>query len=319
MPAGAIDPNEEAFAFYRLAPALLSGISATDLSSDFLGYQASAPVIIGAYAGDLILAEPGIMPIVWVAAELGLPLVISEECLTPLEEIAAHHRGTLLQLIAGGPLERAFVLTEKAATAGSIGIVVTALAPVHPMPGFHPGGFDIKAEIARRGLKTIGSAGGVGNMPAFPAWGWGDLAKLVEHAHGLGLKVVVKGVLRPADAQAANTAGCDGVMVSNLGVRQLYRWVPAIDQLTAVRDSAGGTPVMIDGGVRNGGDVVVALCLGASFATLVRPVVRALAGGGEPAVRDLLTSLIEETYTIAAWMGAGTPADLHVSQVVRIR
>lgn len=318
MPPGAGDPNAEAFARYRLVPKLLTGAGAPDLSGAFCGFASKAPIIVGAFAGDRILVEGGLLPIARVAAELGLPMVISEECLTPLDEITRLHSGALLQIIGAGPVERAQALAEKAAQAGAIGLVVTALAPVHPKPGFFPGGFDIKAETARRGLSPIGHAAGLAPPAPFPGWGWDELAGLVRHAGGLGLRVVLKGVMRPEDAAKAAEAGCAGIMVSNIGVRNLYRWAPAIGQLPAAAGAARGAAVALDGGVRNGGDVVVSLALGAQFATLVRPVVGALITGGEAGVRQLLGQLIDDTYTIMSWMGAARPADLDATQVISL-
>jgi isopentenyl diphosphate isomerase/L-lactate dehydrogenase-like FMN-dependent dehydrogenase len=105
-------------------------------------------------------------------------------------------------------------------------------------------------------------------------------------------------------------------MVSNLGVRQLARWMPAVDCLEAARKAApAGLSVVLDGGIRNGGDVIVVRALGADIATMVRPVVLALAGGGEAGVRALLTSLIDEVATIASWMGAARLADLGADSV----
>lgn len=318
MPAGAADPNVEAFARYRLLPRLLTGAGAPDLSGSFCGHLSRAPIIIGAFAGDRILAEAGVLPIARVAAELGLPLIISEECLTPLAEITAVHPAALLQIIGAGPLQRAVALAELAARAGAIGLVVTALAPVHPKPGFYPGGFDIKAETAQRGHSPIGHAAGTAPILPLPSWSWDDLRLVVEHAGKLGLQVVLKGVLRPEDAALAREAGCEGVMVSNIGVRNLYRWAPSISQLPAVAAAASGLGVALDGGVRNGGDVVVSLCLGAQFATLVRPVVRALITDGEPGVRALLGQLVDDVYTIASWMGADSIADFNATQVMSV-
>ncbi|BCJ52901.1 hypothetical protein Asp14428_43760 [Actinoplanes sp. NBRC 14428] len=104
-----------------------------------------------------------------------------------------------------------------------------------------------------------------------------------------GLPVLVKGVLRAEDAVAAVEAGAAGVVVSNHGGRQLDRAVASADALGAVAEAvAGRVPVLVDGGVRNGADVLTALALGARAVLIGRPVLWALATGGAEGVRELL-------------------------------
>jgi len=317
MPADAIDPNEEAIARYRLVPRLMKGARGISTETDFFGYAAAAPLLVGAFAADLIISEEGILPIARAAADLSLPLMVSEECLTPFDRITAVHSQAFLQLRAAGPLERAERLIAQTADEGGKGIMLTALAPVHPRPGLRPGGVDIAAEIARRGLATVGARDGVAHLPPFPSWNWDDVRHVIGFAHGKGLKVILKGVLDPADARQAAKAGSDAVMVSNIGVRQLYRWAPAVEQLPAVRAAAPDLPVILDGGIRNGADAIVAAALGANFACMVRPVIFSMVRGGEAGVRGFLQQVIDDIATIASWMGAESPADLGPDQVTR--
>ena len=318
MPAHATDPNEEAFARYRLVPRLLGGQTDIDLSVSFAGMDIAAPIIVGAFAGDRVFASEGILPIARATAALGLPLMVSEECLTPLAEITAINPRVLLQMRAAGSRERTEAIIAHAAEAGAHGLLFTALAPVHPRPGFFPGGFDIGAESARQGHATIASIAGSDPVPAFPAWDWSMLADMVSIARQAGLVTVLKGVLAPEDAPRAAVAGCAAAMVSNLGVRNLYRWAPSIDRLAPVRQKAGALPLLLDGGVRNGGDIVVACALGAAAVALVRPVVAALVTGGEASVHALLRGLIDDVTTITCWMGVDAPSALTPDQVVRL-
>ncbi|MDQ0394431.1 alpha-hydroxy acid oxidase [Labrys monachus] len=315
---GAGDPNEAAFAAYRLIPRTMRGQAGIDLATPFFGEDLPAPLAVGAYAADRLLSPDGIGPIAKVCHALGLPLIVSEECITPLAEIAAMHGRLWLQLRAAGPKDRVLRLVDEAARHGARGVVLTVLAPVHPRPGLHPGGVDIAGRIGERGWSTIGDPSGVAALPPFPAWSWTDVADVQRHAAAAGLAVIAKGILHPDDGAAALETGCAGLLVSNIGARQFGRWVAAVDRIGTVRARCGDkAAILVDGGIRNGGDIVIASLLGADIAVVVRPVILALAAGGESAVRRLLLSLIDETAAIASWMGAAKLGDLGADQIIR--
>ena len=332
MRDGDIDPNEAALSRYRLVPRILTGCQGVDLACAIFGRMYAAPIGVGAFAADRLFDAAGVAAIGRVCARLRLPLFVSEEAVTPLADVIATGADCWLQLRAAGPVARAERLVLQAADAGCKGIVLTVLAPVHPVPGLHPGGVDVAAEIASRGWSTIGAVEGVARLPAFPAWSDIELTHIVAHAHACGMKIIVKGVLHPMDAKMAVDAGCDGVMVSNIGVRQLYRWAPAIDQLPTIReallatrrpivgDDAPSAPasILIDGGIRQAADIIVACILGAQMAVLVRPVAYALAAGGESGVEQMLSGLIGELTAVCAWMGAANISALGTDQLTRL-
>jgi 4-hydroxymandelate oxidase len=308
------DATATAFSRYRLIPRLMTGQAGIDIRVSFAGQAFAAPLAVGAFAGDRVLHGAGLLPVARVCQRLGLPLMISEETVTPLADIAAAHDGCWLQLRAAGALDRARRLAEAAARCGVKGIIVTALAPAHPTAGSRPGEYSIRAEIAARGWSTIGAEGalGIGSVAAWPQWGWADIRALAADLSSLGLPLIVKGVLRPEDAAAAVEAGCQGVIVSNIGLRQCSRWALPLDCLAEIRAAAAGT-VMLDGGIRSGVDALVACCLGADMVVAVRPVVTALAGGGEVAVLGLLRGWLDEMIAVASWLGVGRLDELDAS------
>jgi isopentenyl diphosphate isomerase/L-lactate dehydrogenase-like FMN-dependent dehydrogenase len=313
------DPNELAWSRYRLVPRVLQGHDHVDVTCRLFGCDYAAPIGVGAFAADRLFGADGVTAIARVCAALGLPLVVSEEAVTPLADITATRVDCWLQLRAAGSLERAVRLAQNAAQAGCQGIVLTVLAPVHPVPGLHPGGVDVAAQVAQRGWPTIGASEGVAKLPAFPSWGMSEMRELLTAVHALGMRLVLKGVMHPADARAAQAAGCDGVMVSNIGVRQSYRWAPVAGQLSTVSEALDGDmALLVDGGIRQAADIVAARVLGAHLSIVVRPVVHALAAGGEAAVRDLLSGLIGEVQAICAWMGAASPGDIARDQLIRL-
>src|SRR5262249_50735667 len=121
---------------------------------------------------------------------------------------------------------------------------------------------------------------------------WDDLAWIRKQWPGM---VYVKGLLDPEDAVRAVALGCDGVVVSNHGGRQLDHALPAIEALPAVVAAVGDrAEVLLDGGVRRGTDVVKALALGARAVLIGRAQIYGLIVGGEQGVLDVLSILRAE-------------------------
>lgn len=119
-----------------------------------------------------------------------------------------------------------------------------------------------------------------------------------------GLPVVVKGVLRADDAVACLDAGASGVVVSNRGGRQLDRAVPSAVALPSVAAAVDGRGVvLVDGGIRSGADVLTAMALGADAVLLGRPVLWALADGGQDGVQGLLPAVHDDLSHVAALAG----------------
>jgi 4-hydroxymandelate oxidase len=125
------------------------------------------------------------------------------------------------------------------------------------------------------------------------------------------LPILLKGVLHPADARLAVAHGVDGLLVSNHGGRQLDGVLATLDALPGIVAAVGGRlPVLVDGGVRRGTDVLVALALGATAVLVGRPVLWGLAVGGAAGVRHVLDLLRADLDRALALAGAARPADL---------
>jgi isopentenyl diphosphate isomerase/L-lactate dehydrogenase-like FMN-dependent dehydrogenase len=123
--------------------------------------------------------------------------------------------------------------------------------------------------------------------------------------------VVATSLPRPDDALRAVEAGVAAVYVSNHGGRQLDSAVPSLDALPAVVDAVGGrVPVLIDGGIRRGTDVVKALALGARAVGIGRPILYGLALEGAAGVRGALQVLKEELTLALALCGRRRPREL---------
>ncbi len=101
--------------------------------------------------------------------------------------------------------------------------------------------------------------------------------------------LVVKGIMGPADAMRSAEIGCDGIIVSNHGGRQLDQAPASLDVLPAIKEAVGDKlTVMLDSGVRRGADILIALCLGAEFVFMGRPTLYGAAAGGIPGVNKAI-------------------------------
>jgi 4-hydroxymandelate oxidase len=136
---------------------------------------------------------------------------------------------------------------------------------------------------------------------------WPDL----EWLAGFGLPVIVKGILHPDDAALAIEHGAAGIGVSNHGGRQLDGAIASLDALPAVvEEVAGRVPVLLDGGVRRGTDVLLAMASGAAAVGIGRPVIWGLAVDGETGVGNVLDLLRSEFENAMALSGAASCTDL---------
>lgn len=141
-----------------------------------------------------------------------------------------------------------------------------------------------------------------------PSVSWSDIAWVRAQWPG---KLVIKGLISPADAVGAVEHGADGVVVSNQGGRQLDSAVPTLEALPLVLDAVGSRCVVFcDGGFRRGTDIIKALSLGAKAVFLGRATLYGAAAGAEAGVFKALTLLGEELDRAMALVGARTPAEI---------
>jgi 4-hydroxymandelate oxidase len=149
-----------------------------------------------------------------------------------------------------------------------------------------------------------------GSMYRFdPAISWQDILWIKEKAGEL--PVLIKGLLTAEDATLAVEHGADGVVVSNHGGRQLDASPASLDALPEIVEAVGGrVPVLVDGGVRRGTDVLVAIALGAEAVLIGRPAAWGLAVAGELGVADVLRILRSEFENTMALCGCKTVSEI---------
>jgi L-lactate dehydrogenase (cytochrome) len=162
------------------------------------------------------------------------------------------------------------------------------------------------------GSATAGSATAVSLRKSAdffdPGISWADIAELRSRWPG---SIVIKGPLGPADALRAVNLGVDAIQLSNHGGRQLDRCVAPADLIVPVREAVGpSVPILVDSGIRNGGDIAVALALGADAAVLGRAYVYGMMAGGEAGVDRALAILAREFRKTMELLGVPSVADL---------
>jgi L-lactate dehydrogenase (cytochrome)/(S)-mandelate dehydrogenase len=139
------------------------------------------------------------------------------------------------------------------------------------------------------------------SLRPFNAQTWRDLE---NYRRTFPRALVVKGIMDPADALRAAEIGCDGIIVSNHGGRQLDQAPASLDVLPAIKAAVGERmTVMLDSGVRRGGDILIALCLGAQFVFFGRPTLYGAAAGGLPGVKKAVDILRGEIDLVMGQIG----------------
>ncbi|WP_207958047.1 alpha-hydroxy acid oxidase [Streptomyces sp. YIM 98790] len=313
--------NEAAFARLRLLPRVLRDTSRRALGVTLLGDRSAMPVLLSPTAFHKLAAPEGERATARAAAATGVIMIVSMASTVSVGDIAAAAPAAprWFQLYLQPDPEITDALVRRAADAGCSALVVTVDSPVlgagerNRRNGFH----DLPPGMRCENLAGLrdGEPGHVRQIVMSPELTWEHIDRLRATT---SLPVLLKGVLHPDDAREAVRRGVDGLLLSNHGGRQLDTVPATIDLLPGIAAAvAGRIPVVLDGGVRRGTDVVKALALGATAVGIGRPVMWALAEGGEKGVRRMLELLREEIDDALALCGATGPAALPPGLVYR--
>ena len=342
--------NEQAFDNVALLPRPLNGAASRDLSVTLFGKKFSMPLGIGPTGLSGLFWPDGECEAARAASAADVPYIASHGSVCTLEDIAAASaRPRWMQVFVY--TDRGFLreMIERAAAAKYDALVLTIDNQLlgnrerDIRNGFSiPPRFGIAGTLAaaskvrwllrmRTTLPKVtfanylkpGEKAGLAPIAARmgslldPSMSWADVDWIRSFWKG---PMVLKGILHTAEAKEAVARGIDGVIVSNHGGRQLDGAAASFDALPAVADAVGGRiPVLVDGGIRRGADVVKALALGASFCLIGRPQLWGLAVGGEAGVRHVLELYRKEIDRVMGLMGASTVADLGPDCILRLR
>ncbi len=333
--------NEAAFGDWSFVPRPLDGPATRDLSVELFGQRLALPVMIGPTGLSGLFAVDGERAAARAAAAAGTAFCLSHASVCTLEQLAETGIAPRwMQIFVYR--ERAFTqwFVERAAASGYDALVLTvdnqllgnrerdlrngftippnfSLPDMVAMLGKLPWLLAMRRELPKITFANYIRPGEAADLASLskrmaglldPGLSWRD----VDWLRGLWTKpLILKGILSPVEARRAVEAGVDGIIVSNHGGRQLDGAISALDALPAIVEAVDGRiPVLLDGGVRRGGDVVKALCLGAAGCLIGRPQLFGLAVGGEAGVAHVLDIYRREIDRTMGLLGAARIADL---------
>jgi isopentenyl diphosphate isomerase/L-lactate dehydrogenase-like FMN-dependent dehydrogenase len=308
--------NVAAWSGWRLRPRVLAGLGEWSTEMELLGDEVSMPVLVAPVAYQGLVDPDGEEAMARAAAAAGTVMCLSTLATMrprPVAEAAPDGR-RWFQLYCFKERAVTRALIEEAVDCGYEAIVVTVDAPrAGNRERDRRTGFEIPEELGVPGVEAaLGSGRAITIEETFdlmePALTWSDLESLASDCR---VPVLVKGVLAAEDAAQAIDRGAAGVVVSNHGGRQLDRCFATADALPEIVEAVGGRgAVLVDGGIRRGVDIAIALALGADAVLVGRPALWGLAAGGEAGARRVLELLREELELTLALCGCASPAAL---------
>jgi len=338
--------NVRAFGELGFAPHI-AGLSATrDLSTTVLGQHLAMPVLISP-TGVQAVHPDGELAVARAAAARGIPMGLSSFASKPIEEVVAAGAPTFLQVYWMGSRESMVARLERAKAAGAAGIILTldwswshfrdwgspkipqkidlqafrryapeaALRPRWSLTWLRAGLPDLTTpNIRPRGEPSPGFFDAYGEWMATPPATWDDIAWLRSQWAG---PFLLKGIVRVDDARRAVDAGVSAISVSNHGGNNLDSTPAPIRALPAVAEAVGDqVEVLLDSGIRRGGDVVKALALGARAVMIGRAYLWGLAANGQAGVENVLDILRGGIDSAVYSLGHASVRELSPSDVL---
>lgn len=301
--------NRAAWGRRRAVPRVLTGVEAPSTQQTLLGAAVALPVLAAPTAVHGLVHPDGEAATARACAAAGTVMVVSQMASARLGDVARAAPGgrQWLQLYVLRDRGATQALIDEAVADGYEALVVTVDAPImgqRPREERTP--YTLPRGISQPVVDDAVARTGVPHARFFadlvdPTLTWDDLTDLAARAP---LPVLVKGVHHPDDGRRAVEAGAAGVIVSNHGGRQLDGVPATADLLGPVAEAIEGrVPVLVDGGVRRGLDVCVALALGADAVLIGRPVLYGLAAGGEAGVTAVFDRLRAELHSALVLLG----------------
>ena len=312
--------NREAFSRVALTPRFMTDVSDVSTEVELLGMKLKTPIIIAPTGGKNLVIPSADEIVAKAALATGTPICSA----VGVQKLLAD--GEPLQwwsnTIGHRTKDQAQTFARRTADIGGKGIVVTidnsyqSNRDRNNRNRFDYGYMNLGVPKEGEVRKPVNPARPAMWQPHTPSMTWQYVEWLKS---GAKIPVLIKGVLHPEDGAAAVKYGADAVVVSNHGGRQLDGAMASLDALPDVADAVGGKiPVLMDGGIRRGGDVVKALALGAKAVLVGRAPLWGLGAFGQPGVERVLQLLTDETKLAIALSGKRRPAEIDRTIVKRM-
>ena len=313
-----VKANREAYQKIRLKPRVLVDVSALDTRVTLFGKQHASPILLAPTAYHKLAHPEGELATARGAGAAGTTMVVSSFATTKIEDIAAVAKGPLwFQLYVQHDHGFTRDLVQRAESAGCQALCVTVDTPVGgPRNREQRASFNLPAGMDQANLRDLKISGvkmsdrALSHRPSEhtifsavldPSLTWKDIEWIRSYAK---IPVLLKGVLNPEDADRAVKSGASGIIVSNHGGRNLDTAPATAEALPLVVEKvAGRVPVLVDGGIRRGTDVLKAIALGANAVLIGRPYLYALSVAGDAGVAKVLEILHSEFQMAMALTG----------------
>ncbi len=331
---GTYRANETAFDKIGLRQRVAVDLSSRSLKSTMIGQDVAMPVALATTGLTGMVHPDGEIIAARVCESLGIPFTLSTMSICSIEDIAEHtSKPFWFQLYVMRDRDFVHRLIDRAKAARCSALVLTldlqilgirhkdvrnglTVPPKPTLPNlidlaFKPRWLMGMAGTPRRTFRNIaGHVKGISDTSSLSIWtaeqfdaglNWDDVKWIRDRWGG---KLILKGILDPADAERAAATGADALIVSNHGGRQLDGAAATIDALPAVVAAAGNRiEVHLDSGIRSGQDVLKALALGAKGTYIGRAYLYGLGAYGEPGLRRVLEMLRTELDLSMAFCG----------------
>ena len=317
-----IQANLNAWATCNLQSHVLTDMCGGHTRCTLFGETLAHPIILAPVASQCLFHSEGELATTLAASVMQGVAVVSTQASHRLEDIAHHNQsmgqGLLwFQLYWQGSRDATLALLKRAETADYRALVLTVDAPVSGARNREQrAGFNLPTNMANLNvpptpIPLVPEGGSVvfdSLMTVAPTWD--DVAWLVKQT---SLPIVFKGILHPADAIRAIDVGASGIVVSNHGGRVLDSVTATFHALPEVAKAVNGAvPVLVDGGIRRGTDIIKARALGATAVMIGRPYIHALSVAGALGVAHLIRLLREELEIAMALTGCKTLDDIQM-------
>jgi isopentenyl diphosphate isomerase/L-lactate dehydrogenase-like FMN-dependent dehydrogenase len=287
--------NQEAYSELALIPRVLREVKNINTDIDLFGTKVKTPILIAPTAFHALANTEGEIGTAKAAENAGCIMTVSMMSSTPLEEIAASTQAPLwFQL----HIHRDFTITEqlikRAEASGYKAIVITVDIPQMGNRlrdinnAFKLPEICVPANFIENSTKKINLAGTQFN----PLTSWEDIQRIKSTTK---LPIILKGIMHHLDAIKALDYGINGIIISNHGGRQLEDAAATIEVLPHIAKTINGKiPLLIDGGIRSGSDILKAIALGADAVLIGRPILWGLAALGQNGVTQVMECLSKE-------------------------